>query len=793
MEFVAKFIKIDWIDYNKNRPINECIYSINDNVFPINTEISEDGNVDYELFINTYHHANFAICFNVELDEPPYIQPSLNSTSKLPMLEVFCAESHHYWIQKKDKLKKSNQHPSYMESDFNNHISTTHIIYKTKGEQKIIRITIEEPILDSTGKELILREFKNEFYKLIFKNNSLSSDFLENIPNSSSTFNIPNFKMIDEIIETLFKIKQKPYLELGAKEELSSIRKIRTTTKTIIEYGQNPNRKFYTSKTHQERIDNTVNGFVLFLAKNIIIYLEEFIKNLEFESLSQNTNITLMQKTMQEIEQEIINQNSLNQEWLDSIIKNQKPTNKEKLQQHNINGLLIKGNVFYFFNGKMIKFKKDIEQKLKTGNYSISGYGCYKTTQTKNNYFNFEYIDNIQILSEEDHNIVAEKSFNAHQSSLEIEKNNQENRNKENQRLIHKTINKLKTKKSLLREFCCQFEKMGVKIFTNKPSSKVFEYEIRYSRLIKLYNSLKIKKNLDTLKLRRVFHSEILLSNIPKIYERWVLLKIIFILIEKYKFQPINDDWNIILANQLCDKNKNYANTVIRMNNILTSDNLNLYYEKVLENGKNPDYMIEYKSKNLIMDAKFQILDLLKMITYLKDKKDYKEGEKNNWVYVIAPMENLVKNPVSGMVWSKNAYYGESLLLEQTENYPLELPNHSYGGIFVHPDTIKYNLNNLDNLQRLIGMFLQINGYEDCIVCGHKCQTLEGKEDTKSTKKECLNPMCKHRFWINYCKDCYKPIYKNGGYWTYHQLSLSDHSLSNVVCPTCGSYFRSTK
>lgn len=786
MEFIAKFIKIDWNSYHKDKPIEHCINNINDNVSPIKVKVSVEEGIDYELFINTYHHANFAICFDeITLDAHPYIQPSLTNDLTLPMLEIFCEGGKHYWIQKQEKLKEEKNKPSYMQSDFNNHIGKTHIVYQSKGIKKIIKINIEESILDKDGQDLILREFKNEFYKLIFKENSLASDSINNHSNSSRNLNIPDLSRVDDIIKILSEIKKNPYLELGYQEKLMPIHRVKTATKTVIEYSQNPNRKFYTGKAFQESINNTVNGFTLYLTKNIITYLQGFAESLDSEKESLNTDIQFVTHTRSEIQQEIERQGLFDKSVLDGLIENQEQ-NTDNLVKREIKGRLTKGDYYYFFGNENIKFSKAIMEELKTENYLIVGYGKYITNTRGTTYFEFQYVEKLEILKHNRENLI-ENVVEMEQSALDEEKNRQEKINEDNKRLLEATIEKINRKIQELKDFCYYFEKMGTKTYVNKPSSKVFDYELRYSELLRKYNSLNVKRNLDVLKLKNFINNELFLSDIPKIYERWVLLKILFILIDKFGFKPMNDDWNMILADQLFNKNKNFANTIIQM-----KDGVVFYYEKILDNGKNPDYMLEFTDHNgnrkcLVMDAKFQNLDLFDMLTCLKDKKDYKEGRKDNWVYVICPMENLVKNSTSGMVWSKKAYYGESRLIEQSNN---EFPKHRYGGIFLHPNVKIYSLNNIDNLQRLIGMFLQIHGWQKCIVCGSAC---EDEQNDKFKIRYCQNKQCKHECRITHCQSCHKDIiYKNGHYWTYQQLKLNDdNSINayNIACPACGHYY----
>ena len=133
--------------------------------------------------------------------------------------------------------------------------------------------------------------------------------------------------------------------------------------------------------------------------------------------------------------------------------------------------------------------------------------------------------------------------------------------------------------------------------------------------------------------------------------------------------------------------------------------------------------------------------------------------------------------------------------------------NHEYGAIYLSP--IKH-LNYLDNLQRVIGMFLQY-GIETnklkkernergceifnpepnvkmfCLVCGSETHQKQIKK-TKNGEKiwvTCSN--CNHFTVYNYCANsqCRNRLIKNGEYWSYH--AMEPLNPINIKCPSCDS------
>jgi hypothetical protein len=232
---------------------------------------------------------------------------------------------------------------------------------------------------------------------------------------------------------------------------------------------------------------------------------------------------------------------------------------------------------------------------------------------------------------------------------------------------------------------------------------------------------------------------------------------------------------------------------MIELNNFVLGVHILLTYEKELSNGKRPDYVLDFTSKNtnnesstyrLVLDAKFyeninEQGGISSVIDLLYNKKNYAE-DGNNGVYILHPSKASVPLTTTPQSWSKNSYYGEDLVFDW-DSIP---PNHKYGAIFISP--IIHDGEYLDDLQRLIGMTLQYLSHSKifCIVCGSSNCHVDVKKTRSGHDKyffTCND--CKHFFVNNYCSNCFDRLWKHGSYWTYHAADASQPY--NIQCPRC--------
>ena len=364
----------------------------------------------------------------------------------------------------------------------------------------------------------------------------------------------------------------------------------------------------------------------------------------------------------------------------------------------------------------------------------------------------------------------------------------------------------------------------NVKKQATSPNSMVFIQNPLYAGCKKLFKQIMDVNGLDQSLFDAMLEiDEIGLVNISNLYEKWCLIKTIQILKNIYGF-VLQEDWQSKLIQSVQSKQYNIS---LMMQCEDTSQSIEITYEKILSSGKRPDiiidltydiYSVSYDlnsknyttnvldtvTKRLVLDAKFQnlnqnshnnLIDQLYSPTDENDKnkpshlrnKDYSEGG-NNQVFIIHPKPSVISSPTSPLKWGKFCDYGQS-----------KNAIHRYGGVFLSPSL--NHPQSIDNLQRLIGMFLQQNSQKDnvkgrifhnmsCIACGnseHASLNLsysktQGKNDKWTLK--CYK--CSQLTIQSVCYNCKNIFFKNGFKWTYHRTKAEQ--VSNVVCPSCESF-----
>jgi len=259
----------------------------------------------------------------------------------------------------------------------------------------------------------------------------------------------------------------------------------------------------------------------------------------------------------------------------------------------------------------------------------------------------------------------------------------------------------------------------------------------------------------------------------------------------------------------------NLKNIKISFYNREIARDIDLWYEKVLDSGKQPDFLLDIKSMfgtnkthRLVMDAKFhEEVDIKTQINELYHKKNYSEDNKNT-VFILHPDTNKsIKNKRTPKDWGNDAYYGEGEMFDFSWDRDSK-PNHKYGAILLSPMGRKGNF--LDNLQRLIGMSMQyslednsiceeIELNEDmidpepkekifCLVCGDNkfFGTRNPTKNKKGYRYTLTCKECKHHYMYNYCWSCKTRLIKNGRYWSYHSSKAIEEF--NTECPKCNAF-----
>ena len=379
---------------------------------------------------------------------------------------------------------------------------------------------------------------------------------------------------------------------------------------------------------------------------------------------------------------------------------------------------------------------------------------------------------------------------------------------------------KIEPKFHQLTKLIRKLKRLKIKPSSHFPNSMTFVHNPHYQSV---HNSYKILRNLTNLQDDNLLVSledinDIGIINMPLLYERWVLIQIIFVLKNNFRFMP-QDDWKYKLVNAVKTNQKNIK---ITFYNEPAKRNIYLIYEYELPNAKRPDFTIDLTwfdengnshNKRFILDAKFydkstfiRAGGMLSKINELYTDKNYSEDNENP-VFLIHPCKNIIDEPVTAQDWGKYSFLGE-INFSRNEN----LPAHNKGAIFLNPiDNTLYR----DELQRLLGMFLQYNLedsklYKDkditlakpiCMQCGstyfHVQQKTEKYFDRNANE---WKERTSRSVWLK-CKECDlwqvynhcfnhpnspRRLIKNGFYWTYHSARAIEPF--NIKCPHCGEW-----
>ncbi|MGV6851346.1 MAG: hypothetical protein ACWA5R_04085 [bacterium] len=392
----------------------------------------------------------------------------------------------------------------------------------------------------------------------------------------------------------------------------------------------------------------------------------------------------------------------------------------------------------------------------------------------------------------------------------------------ENQKLSKYVFEKVEPKQRQLLKVIKILRKIDIKPSSYFPNSMTFVQNPHYQGIHNGYKILREITNLadDKLLVSLEEIDAIGLVNMPLMYERWCLLQIIKVLKESFRFIP-QSNWKYKLIDAI---KTNKIDIEICLSNTAIKRFITLTYEKTLDSGKRPDFVIDLEwyagddqlnkqphRKRFVLDAKFynattfeKFGGLMGVADQLYNHKNYSESTDNP-VFIIHPCKTSLPERVTSQEWGKYSFLGELPIGGSG------LINHQYGGIFLSPiDRQLY----ADELQRLLGLFLQYkledssrvgNPRSDdcteskpfCIRCGspnlRKIETssgfynYEGKwvyRTRRSVWMQCND--CEQFISFNHCRNTGTRLIKNGFYWTYHSARAIEPF--NIKCPSCGEW-----
>jgi pyrethroid hydrolase len=305
--------------------------------------------------------------------------------------------------------------------------------------------------------------------------------------------------------------------------------------------------------------------------------------------------------------------------------------------------------------------------------------------------------------------------------------------------------------------------------------------------------------------------------DLPRIYERWCLLRLVAVLREHFNLLPPAGLQQQMLGSILKDQTLS-----LRFEGPEIGRDVLLEYQPRLSRADRPraqwptpDFSMEVIPRDdrqpqgsphckLVLDAKCKpfrpIGDrepgpcLIDELHELIDRRGYTEPGDNR-VFVLHPG----RGPDSAADRFGYCRYGGNHLVADGELRPSwdqGPPNHMRGAVLLRPGVT-------DPLIRLILMHLylglddSLSAYDSrppafrpvCPTCGGAEMTDQPPPDTRSTDHPgraqwCVR--CDQMVVWNYSGGCGTHLWKLGGYWTFHET----HPLNpyNILCPHCGDY-----
>jgi len=572
----------------------------------------------------------------------------------------------------------------------------------------------------------------------------------------------------------------------------------------------------------------------------------------DLQVIRERSRVEYWQKMIQEkIEQELLPFQA-NQCESNLVLKLEQHTQQQ--DSGRINGFFVKvwnGQDWQRPNGKsgILRFARYFEKLTKILEpYMVVQINCdYDEYETERSLtFKIECVHAIKIIDsrsiqraraafEKEKEIgkqLAENNWIKPLSKQEIDEQNKERKAIENriqfytrnQALTAYVYDKVAPKVRVLKKLIAELKQLRITPSSHFPNSMTFIQNPHYQGVHKSYQLLREVTNLndDDILVNLEEIDRIGLVNMPLIYERWVLLQIILVLKNTFRFTP-HGRWKHQLIEAIKANNEGIH---LKLANTAAKRFISLWYEKTLPNNRRPDFMLdltwysegdtEYSKENFqrfVLDAKFydkttfsKAGGMMAKINELYRDKDYSENSTNP-VFLIHPCSDLIDQQLTSQVWGKYSFLGE-VNIEGEEVHP----SHNKGAILLNPvDREIY----ADELQRLLALFLQYKlessetvrlendrtlAVPICIRCGSthikQIQKSSGYHDKsgkwiertpRSVWMQCSE--CEQIQVYNHCANSAGEgtrLIKNGLYWSYHSARAIEPF--NMKCPICGEW-----
>jgi hypothetical protein len=797
----------------------------------------------------------------------PYLKLTNDETSPLMPVKV-PGDDKVWWIQKGHWDAKYNKFQSSL--------------YRTAGRIEISAqhetIMLENHTVNFSVADLeyYLSDLKGKLWMLMLDSKSASKVNIQK--ETPSVFSDDVIKLFGDLASSFEAIIKKPHVTLSEIQEKLPRRLVKPVTKTFREIATHSSPKLLTSRSFQESYNTAENRFIHHLAFRTLYLLkalnrlasyqlnairdkaerdERWLKE-ESERVTKVVDPIVIDNEIEAITSEMVNQR---ERLMDEHQPGWNTYEDDNFCDRTYTVVLGKSygksNTTYFVTslngddvqqtyGTYLVFASDINfknalnaQYLSGYEFQITGSGLRSKRENTNGKQYYElYFSNINSIEICQSPLLREfvrlkdKKTTLESDGWVMKLSPEEQESIRNQAEITRArLTAIELSIGQLGEFNAHIPslisrvKKSVQFFRahkvsrqqESPNSMVFVQNPLYASAKSTYQKVSNLEGMDDSLLNSMMAiDEIGLVNLPNLYERWCLLQLITVISDTYRFQ-IQHNWQQKLVDAIL---KNDRNIEISFSCEARQLSLTLTYEKELDSGKRPDYVIDLHyntyapdrqaidvaheyggtvqwyiqdktSVRMVLDAKFrgsvseQHIDDL--IDELYEGKDYSEGE-NNAVFIVHPVAEVTKARTSPLEWGSYCNYGQAGEID-----------HKKGAIYLSPS--REHRNSLENLQRLLGMFLQNHtcilddGLTGNVIWHNKCCISCGGDDLAISlgKTKGGNPInkircrsCRQMTIETQCVACTRPLFKNGMNWTYHRTRAEQ--TTNIVCPNCETF-----
>lgn len=305
-------------------------------------------------------------------------------------------------------------------------------------------------------------------------------------------------------------------------------------------------------------------------------------------------------------------------------------------------------------------------------------------------------------------------------------------------------------------------------VFAQNPAYAEFQKERTHFFEERLFSSVGIITRLGTQL------SKLSIMNLPDFYERWCLVQMINVLVNRFHYEVVGNDWRRKFV-AMCLLNRRGIIITLRrtVGKWGEEEEISLSYQEEFDiDGKRirPDFVVRTCAGTWIADAKFRThstnAKLMKLCWELAHNKKY-DLNSNVPVFLFH-----CANRAGDDFFKKFKNHWLPYC-----NYGSFLENLQYGHIFLTPRLGMKELC-VDNLIRWFLMIFQESKQPVCPNCGGRLL----KDTPKPFSAEYKCPNCNFTSSVGRCRKCSRVLWRNKLYWSYN---IYDAAKGQTICPDC--------